>query len=787
MLSPQEALRLVLAETSHDAGAQDPTAMIQGNLNGLISSSPSSNAQLVSTAVLATGAFVALACITIKKSIDERDKELDRLKRTLNNFTSVYFIPTEEKQLSYHERYLNAFINALEGEKNNKLYALLYLYSGLEKREKEKTIKYFMSSTIIKENVYSVYANTECLLAEIPDRSQDDGRNIDEARQGLFYFISTEVKFYKNEVLKSLDRVLLFESDIQKRNVTIMLVMSVTNIALHLLHPISPTTRKPLTDEEAENLCVKFRTIIMQMRMLFSENPLGKYREYIYLYQRFEKTLRILSDHLGILQKAYAQQRINNLKLDEIINSSFELSKLACKMLGKLLYQEDQQSTIDNLASHIINMNLWLNEDRSVLDEINSYAINNEIPFNGLSFNLPSTIINFLVIYSHLSSYNRLHFLNLKKNPSEIYNKIIECLKDIDKNFLSPIERKINISSSAKEYFIMLVTFTIESHGINLLFKEDNLGDPNIQVQGINDSFASGGSCYRLSFLDKLEISKEKLKISKNTKDSLNKFLQAQFEFLPIIRNLVLFDRLVRKDESYLLTEDGNSYSVKCLDRLDEKRKVILQSLFHLNGVVSVDKYSSPEIKLVLLKLSEQIPPENYSYNDRVTKLGDSIYSNKSILTSNAFKKNTADSEQNILEKLKSSVMGPVTPSSESASSSPSHEHQRNGINSQIIIPESNVDNNSMMMQVFLNVLFKLSIALFLLGILTLVSINFLIPQITLILLLSANIVSCLQMAGLIATSVGVVGVVGLYFYSNFFVQPKDTQQYRDAIASLSS
>src|SRR3990167_3995330 len=107
MLSPQEALRLVLAETSHDAGAQDPTAMIQGNLNGLISSSPSSNAQLVSTAVLATGAFVALACITIKKSIDERDKELDRLKRTLNNFTSVYFIPTEEKQLSYHERCLN--------------------------------------------------------------------------------------------------------------------------------------------------------------------------------------------------------------------------------------------------------------------------------------------------------------------------------------------------------------------------------------------------------------------------------------------------------------------------------------------------------------------------------------------------------------------------------------------------------------------------------------------------------------------------------------------------------
>ncbi|MDF1758398.1 MAG: hypothetical protein P1U74_08895 [Legionellaceae bacterium] len=820
-MTVQHAIRQTLLTNTTPSSSRDPVEIAK-SINELLGETSVSNTEVVAAAVVASAAVVAFACYAIYSRLETVDNEIDGFYEMVDRHSTTYFIAHKNSERTDPDRYVNTFIESLDEFNGQGISALLSLFAGIHKQDKEKKG--------IPGVVYSAYSMASCPLIKHFERSQDDGQTIDESRQALTMFLrgsATSLLELLEDILKTgmfegAKVFVLGEDHIREINSTRSLIIWLMNLALNLLYPMNPKTKKPVSISDSITLCTNLRKILSDM---LSDLETSKYKEYktsIRLYEKFHDFLKTLDARITDLQQGYRHTLKTKINLTEIINNSYSILQSMNNTLVGVLYPGRDHSDYAKLLDKVMDLDYLIRNNKDLPMRLVRKLNQHSIDTSKMGLNAQAaTVIDVLAIFSYANRSSRddaldkftgdkklkdSHSLETAKRISSYRNQFVAALTYIDDNYLKPLEESHGFSLgfshsktpekiAATDFFVSFIALTLEVYGVNFIYTTTpGIQDANYQVRDINNKFLTKSPFFKLQRISDLPLDAKLI-------SHLQGFIRSQFEMLMATRLINSIQSLIRKNQHHLYSESLQAYLQKRLDYLGASHLKVFATVGELVETAQIDKCSNQDLVAILSNINAKDLKTSIELPILLRTLADNIRRTKEIIYRSTFDDNLAENERRLIRFIKDNDNRDLFASSEeyddfyhvleadvrddlkfalagSQSAEDSvlleelHAHSSRGVTCNISTEAPLLANSYFQLQAYFNIIGGVSLALLGLGILALLLTTFGVQGIPFLASMGLHVTSALMITGFACTFTGGIGLASSYFAPKFFKSP---------------
>lgn len=616
LMGPEQLFRLVLnsGETNLDVvDIAEQGAAFQGRMQSFVNSNPNLTKGVVAaTAVAATAAVAYAAYNAMANRLDNVQDERENYQDMIDQGISTYFIARERQKRHAWDHYVAAYVQALRDAQHPTLNDLVWRYAGIHQKtidhEKRKGIAY---------GVMSAFATP--LGAYFP-QTADDSDTLTQARKSLNTFILGELKEKLLEVeaylepgwLTDIKLVMQAERFLPWLNATRILLISLGDLGSNTLFSMNPNTNMPLSYQHSAELCGLIRDVLGSMRSDV-KNAFSDHRNTLCCSKSFDDFLAIFDSRILALKKAYEQSAENKLNINEVSNSMHLILQQLNAHLRALVYLNQPFSDPVHLNGKIIYLaDLIYFHPELVPTFIATLKLPKNFDYAAASVNNPpTTVIDLLILWGNLPKERRRHALSAMPGAEAWQWQFIKTLRDIDTNFIRPIEKKSNSShlrglyhtpktslGPAQLFLISSIAMSMEVYRLSLVeHRYEGLVGVNQQILAINTQAKNPASQYGWRAMLAL------LGLQKRTHQALIPVFECIYDILPLLKSADLMTLISEKNQRVANTEDFQKVLLTRLRYLLKKKKGLLKAIKDLIDVAEDEKKSDKDLLIILTSL----------------------------------------------------------------------------------------------------------------------------------------------------------------------------------------
>ncbi len=581
---------------------------------------------LVATAL----AGIAISYVAVNCQLNaQRGKRLAFDKERVAGI-ATFTIPTNkmETALSHEERVIRDYMELMSQESNKSFASYLGVQTGSLENNKNAVLHATLPFYRLSEKLPQPLASNGLL---------------DQVRKNIALFFTSAFP----DSLANIDHdfqlgnpiVEFFESAYEQSNylndkaAPRFLMMSLANLLWNLQHPVDENGY-PLTADECIELC--YQVDVFLNEILRAGTPdiasISDDDNQLLSFVRKVKT------HVNALQRAYADKQARELNLDDVADSAYRSLLLMDTNIFKLLYKRydpvlkkskpDSKAAAD-MAYKIGYLNELLVELPDLLKEFEAFS--DALPATAKDNNPPQTVVDTLIIFSHLTSDDKDKLIKkLKKLKVDAALEFAHTLAVFDEKFIHPIKvltkkhlqgknllwpDKQLVATTTAARFIPFMTLIIEDFGV-LVDTETSLqrakdstilgtGDIRIysgqeQAAAINLEAAEGKQYYKwdLPFL---------LQLDKASSEKLKDLPKQQYRLTQVTKLLNNFNELVQSYRGFLRHKSFQDFSKKCLEQVEREFKALLEKVKDIDQSLSHDNLMRANLKTVIEPMTRQL------------------------------------------------------------------------------------------------------------------------------------------------------------------------------------
>ncbi|MDP3705920.1 MAG: hypothetical protein Q8R24_08440 [Legionellaceae bacterium] len=819
MLSSGQAYRLALMAGQQTnvnvTDVADHAEQFKQRMNGLMSANQGT---LIAGAVVLTATAMYGGYKAMMWRLDRVDDEREGFQDMVEQGISTYFIAKAHEKRTGSDHYLNAFVTDLQKPKNKEISELLFLYSGIHKKdidhEKSKGIGYFVMSTFAFP------------MGAFIEKVEEDGDTIDEACQSLNSFLKSDVvnlltmvtKGLNNDLLTKLELFIQAQKSLKQINAVRFLVISLGNIVLNLMRPMDPKTNMPVSLEDSVVLCALFRQILGDMLSEVKTNDFTINRTALRCNKRFNGFLKTLDDRVLVLQGAYEASLKHQLNLNDITNSAHALVQNIVRSILPLINLNQQSSAPEHLISKMIGLNCLIDGHPDlVMELVKQLNRDKKLSLTTMPINHPPvTVIDALAAFGSMNaSVRRAALKHFKQNTVWSEQFVVE-LRDFDKHFILPIENRVATSgffsylfshtsafNASTSYLICSIALVLETFNVNLTTNPLHSGmNVNKQVRLINKQILSEHPIFTW------ELFKSSLGLKQETLNLLMSVMLAQYKMLPTMKQADWMATLVRLNQSYLFRSNFQPFLATRLRDLNAKQKSLVQEVDALVFAAGNDKLSSRDELLVLCNMKNDDSQTSLSVPEISASVDAHVNKTVNIIEKSVFDDEAEQTELFLIQAIKAvdnpnffasqdefdgfyrnlesglkpdNVVGSlssITTAVSDASACPSLPYEIGEKPSQDIpLPLDETPSYSYQFQAFLAILTGISIGLMIIGTLVMLSMTLGVHYIPIMAAIQASTTSVVMISGFMSAAAGGIGLATSYYFTPKFFKTAPNAQ----------
>ena len=400
-------------------------------------------------AIEAAVATLGLAYAAITEQIGVVENARVTFEKEINSGISTFELPNnvEGRSFSKEQRAIRDFIDLA------KKYPALESYLGIH------------TSDVLSDNKFKFHSILPfyCMGAE-QGESFVSGNALDAERRKISLFLNQGIhlfleniqdEFQYDWVLKS-----FFESVYQRKNYLNdrrafrFIIMALANLLWNLQHPVNRLSGFPLTLQQNIALCQDVEDFLS--RLLNPDLP-PNLQIISSDANQLMSCLRQMENYTKDLRNAYVKELAHGVNIDELTNSAHSALRIMDIKLFELLYKkmnsgtkkkEPNERAAGSLAEMIGYLSSLIASNPTLMTRL--HPIPKGIPTEALLNNPPRTVIDLLIIFTHISGSERDGLLAKFKGCT--LNTEIEFpnrLRDFHTKFVKPIREAIKQEKGA--------------------------------------------------------------------------------------------------------------------------------------------------------------------------------------------------------------------------------------------------------------------------------------------------------------------------------------------------
>lgn len=364
------------------------------------------------------------------KAINEQLKLLGRdrvdFDRERVSGIATFLIPStkETRDLAKEQAAMRQFFTLVS--KDKRIFSYLGLHSQIVNNKKKKIEGQFLSVL-----PYYIMSNTlsDPLVTSNPS---------DRARHQIRLFFKTQVpkylRFIENLFINAWRITDYIQSRWQGDNYLNnyrgprLIIMCLGNLLWHLQHPIDLNTGLLLSLDEKLSLCRKVSVFVN--RLLDKKTPPSLYD--FDSEGELVNFVRQVEIYVNDLKHAFEEEKLQALNISDVSNSAHKTAGILDENIFKLIYGKKLMAS--HLASTVNYLSLLLKRDKSILTVIEPYNTSVKLVNRP-----PSTVIDLLLIFLHLSDWQKSSLIDKLKLGSTTSKCMALTLKSFNKEFFKPI------------------------------------------------------------------------------------------------------------------------------------------------------------------------------------------------------------------------------------------------------------------------------------------------------------------------------------------------------------
>lgn len=408
------------------------------------------------------------------------------------------------------------------------------------------------------------------------------------------------------------------------------LMMSLANLLWNLQHPVDPKTGFPLNLEQCIKLCRSVERLLNHL--LNSEAP--PYLQRISTQDNeLMSFVRQVEVHTKALRKAYAEEQLHELHITDVTNSAHHALRIMDKNVFKLIFkrynpitkkEEPNEKAADELAYAVSYLQQLLARNPDLMSLFKAYQ--QDVPKNALLHTPPSTVMDALIIYCHLTTKRRLQLLaEIKKIGVDSALEFRHTLLNFYKQFIKPIKdttkksphashlSKSALAQQVAQHLIPLITLVIGDYRLDveavqnevLLLKSPLVASKPInkgmeQVQQINSCAEKGNDYYRWSISPYLHASGQMAK-------EFDEIPRYQYRMTQMTNLLDHVGELVQHYRSLLQHETFQQFLIKCLSKVKAEYAALDKRIEKIDTYLSSEEALSRSLQTILLEFTTDL------------------------------------------------------------------------------------------------------------------------------------------------------------------------------------
>ena len=537
----------------------------------------------------------------------------------------------EEAKLSYEEKFIKGFIELVDKSSFSS-------YLGIHSAD---------LTTDTSGKFYSVlpfYQMSSAIEQPVGSKKKLD---IQRTRIGLFLKSAFPKAISKIDVAFQNDwQIKIFFQSFSKdylknRSASRFVMTCLANLLWNLKQPVVPGEGFALNVSECITLCSQaeefLNTLLNESSPYYPENLNNKENNLIGF-------LRKIEIYIKTLRKAYVEEQLHELNINDITNSAHRALRIMDVSLWKLIYKRFDPiarkevadgEAAEELADTISYLNLLLEQNTSLIENLR--PVPSVVPPDSMINYPPSTIVDVLILFCHLSYKDRHEYLKkIESNNTTSSLLFADALKDLDKKFIKPIRalsrkelgkqksynkiRDEEIGILTAKRLVPLITLVMEDYRLegdtqvtkskanaamaNLAEATDIRYSGNMQIRLINQSAERGDGYYewKLSFF------------IGGTKE-LDDLPLYQYKMTGMAKLLDYVAEIVKSYRSFLLQDSFQKFLVKLINNVMEGYSNLSKLIEAADLAFSVDTPISRDLKAIVSPMMTNLGGTLASFN----------------------------------------------------------------------------------------------------------------------------------------------------------------------------
>ena len=584
----------------------------------------------------AQGIAIDIAIAGLTLAFDEVRKQLGVLHQRRREFdqereegVATFTEPTnkEERDLSLEERVIKGFLKRTVDKDNLSFSTYLGIHSADLSTERNVKFNSVLPYYRMSESLVQPVASTRPLDRQRMAISLFFKSALPEAMDNIESSFQTDNKFVSFWVSTFRGRNYL-----NNRRAPRFIMMSLSNLLWNLQHPVDTEVGFPLSASSCIELCHKVESYLNEFLNPVSPFYLKKISNHENKLLSFMRKIEI---HTKVLRAAYEEEQIHGINIDEVTNSAHRALRIMDKSVLKLIYKQynpvSKKSEPDDTAAEKLSYYVgFLNE--LITQNSNLASVFDPCPAwvrtkNQWLNKTPQTVVDVLIIFSHLSRHERAFYLKKIREStigtatefaltlSDLYDKFIKPIRtvsqlELEATHLSPKHEAVGHLTASR--LIPLVTLVLEDYQINVdkseTYETDCSRSPERstdveteimsgrqQVEAINLSANAGDKFYVWTLSPFV-----KLTGGEAEKREFDGMLKHQFRMTQMAKLMDSVKELVENYRSLLQHKTFQNFLLKCISKVKEEYQILERRIGVVQQCLDHDELISRSLQATL-------------------------------------------------------------------------------------------------------------------------------------------------------------------------------------------
>lgn len=319
-------------------------------------------------------------------------------------------------------------------------------------------------------------------MSEALPEQYSSNKPSDKVRREISLFFKTQLPKYLGEINDDFDdnwkftdfwrSVFKKDNFLNRYRGPRLIIMCLGNLLWNLQHPVDIESGFPLGLDDKVALCREVGVYIN--RLLDRETP-PKLKHFDYDGE-FINFVRQVETYVSELKFAFQEEKLHSLNMNEVSDRAHATARILNRNIFKMVYNDEKKAM--ELPAIIGYLNQLLKRDQSIFSVLSRFDYDNPLVNRP-----PRTIIDLLIVFTHMSYGDRKKFIDILDDK---YNMTRKCfattLKSYNQDFIEPIykhckkeledgvlhSRKKSAQSLTAHRLLPLIGLAIEDYRIDV-------------------------------------------------------------------------------------------------------------------------------------------------------------------------------------------------------------------------------------------------------------------------------------------------------------------------------